>query len=395
MLDHVNRLAERNFDWMVKLRRFFHANPELAFQEFKTSQKIQSELKRLKITLAIHAKTGVVGFLKGRSQKPVCAIRSDMDALPIFEKTELKFKSKTPGRMHACGHDIHMATVLGAAKILNHLKQDLKGSVKFIFQPAEEAPPGGAIEMIKAGVMNTPAVKMIFGLHTDPNIPTGKIGYRDGVLMSEVLDFNLMVKGKGGHGAHPQDTIDSIVISAQLINALQTIVSRTLDPHRQAVLTLGKIEGGTARNVIAGEVRMRGTIRGTESRTVVEVKKALEKITAGVCRAHGARFNLEYVAGYPALYNNPGANRFLVETAATLYGKKSVTYLPEPSLGGEDFAHYLRYAPGAMFRLGTRNRQVGAIYPWHNDRYNADERALIFGSAILAGAVIKYFEQKG
>jgi amidohydrolase len=395
MLDHVKKLAEKNFDWMVRLRRFFHANPELAFQEFKTSQKVQSELKRLKIDIITRVKTGVVGFLKGSSRQLVCALRTDMDALPIQEKTELKFKSKTPGHMHACGHDIHMATVLGAAKILSNLRKDLNGSVKFIFQPAEEAPPGGAIEMIKAGVMKSPAVKMIFGLHTDPNIPTGKIGYRDGVLMSEVLDFNLMVRGRGGHGARPQDTIDSIVISAQLVNALQAIVSRVIDPNRPAVLTIGKIEGGTARNVIAGEVRMRGTIRGTESKTVDDVKKALEKVAAGICRAHGARCNLEYVAGYPVLYNDPGANRFLVETAESLYGKKSVTYLPEPALGGEDFAHYLLYAPGAMFRLGTRNRQVGAIYPWHNDRYNADERSMIFGSAILAGAVIKYFEQKG
>jgi len=380
---------------MVRLRRFFHANPELAFNEFKTSKKIQSELKRLKIGLSVHAGTGVLGLLKGAKNHTACAIRSDMDALPIHEKTGLEFKSRVPGMMHACGHDVHMATVLGAAKILAALREKLKGSVKFIFQPAEEVPPGGAREMIKAGIMRSPPVKMIFGLHTDPNITTGKIGYRDGVLMSEVLDFNLTIKGRGGHGARPQDSIDSIVVASQLLNSLQTIVSRIIDPHYPAVLTIGKIEGGTARNVIAGEVRLRGTIRATDNRIVKKVRRALEEIAGGVSKSFGAGCVIEYVAGYPALRNNSEANRLLVETAMALFGKKSVVMLPEPSLGGEDFARYLQHAPGAMFRLGTRNRRLGAIYQWHSEKYNSDEKAMIFGSAILAGAVLQFLNSKG
>jgi len=377
------------------LRRYFHSNPEIAHHEFKTSQKVKSELARLGIKTEAHAGTGILGFIKGRYEKPVCALRSDMDALPITEKTGLPFRSKNEGIMHACGHDVHIAVLLGAAMILAELKSSLNGSVKLIFQPAEEVPPGGAVEMIKSGVMKKPPVKMIFALHTDPNISTGKIGIRDGVMMSEVLDFNLTVKGKGGHGARPHDTIDSIVISSQIINSLQSIISRNIDPTTPAVLTIGVIEGGTARNVIADEVRMRGTIRGTKTETVRKIKKALEKITGGIIGANNAKIVLEYVAGFPVLVNSPAANKILRETVEELYGKSSIVELPKPSLGGEDFASYLQYSPGAMFRLGVRNRRVNATHQWHTDKYNSDEDSMIYGSAVLAGAVIKYFDEKG
>jgi amidohydrolase len=391
----VEKLSQEIFPRLVALRRYFHSHPETAFKEFETSKKIKSELKRLKIKAATCAVTGIVASLEGLNSSPVCAIRTDMDALPIQEMTGLEFQSKYPGKMHACGHDMHMATVLGAAMILNKLKSRLAGSVRFIFQPAEEVPPGGALEMIKGGAMNPPPVKMIFGLHTDPHIPTGKIGYRDGVLMSEVLDFDLIIRGKGGHGARPHDTVDSIVVASQVINSLQTIISRSISPNSKAVLTVGRIDGGTARNVIANEVNIKGTIRGTETSTVNTVKKTLEKMLKGTCNGFGAKYKLEYVANYPALYNNSEANRILVETATELYGKKSVTELENPALGGEDFARYLKYSPGAMFRLGVRNPKVGAVHGWHSNKYNSDEKAMITGSAILAGAVIKFFEMKG
>ncbi len=379
---------------MITLRRYFHSYPELAFEEQKTSKKIKSELKKLKIEYQSMAGTGVVGFL-GNSSGPVCAIRTDMDALPITESTNLKFRSRHKGKMHACGHDVHMATMLGAAMILNRIRDDLQGGVKFIFQPAEEVPPGGAIRMIKEGVMKNPAVKMIFGLHTDPNIPTGKIGCREGVLMAEVLDFDVTIQGKGGHGARPHDTVDSIVASSQLISTLQTIVSRRIDPIASGVLTIGQIEGGTARNVIAPEVKIQGTIRGTDPNIVQKIKKELEAIIKGVVESFGARFSLEYVANYPVLHNNPKANQLIMETAMGLYGKNSVTMLENPGLGGEDFARYLKFAPGAMFRLGVRNRKAGSTHQWHSDRYNSDERSMIYGSAVLAGAVARFLASKG
>lgn len=395
MLEKIKNLAENYYPRMVELRRYFHAHPETAFKEIQTSRKIKSELNRLKIASNSMAKTGLLGVLKGLKEKPVCALRSDIDALPVHEKTKLPFKSKNKGRMHACGHDMHMAMVLGAAMILKDIKSELKGTVRFIFQPAEEVPPGGAIEMINAGVMKNPPVKMIFGVHNDPNISTGKIGVRDGVMMAEVLDFNLTVRGKGGHGARPHDTIDSIVLASQIISAAQSIISRRINPNEGAVLTIGTIEGGSARNIIAGEVFMRGTIRGTDPKSVQKVKKSLEKTATGITSAHGAKYNLEYVANYPALKNNPAANRFIIETAHKLYGKSSVTYLEKPELGGEDFARYLKYAPGAMFRLGVRNRDAGTVHQWHSDMFNIDEEAMKIGSAILAGAVYNFLDQKG
>jgi len=394
MLKRIKELAPKYHDRMVSLRRYFHSNPELAFEERKTSAKIKSELKRLKIGHKSLARTGVLGFM-GKKSGPVCAIRSDMDALPIIEKTSLRFKSKNAGKMHACGHDIHMATVLGAAMILSDIKSELPGGVKFIFQPAEEVPPGGAIRMIKEGAMKNPPVRMVFGLHTDPNITAGKIGCREGVLMAEVLDFDITIKGRGGHGARPHDTIDSIAVTGQLITTLQTIVSRRIDPIASGVVTIGEISGGTARNVIASEVHLKGTIRATDPDVVQRIKKELETILRGVTQSYGAKFTLEYVANYPVLYNNPRANDLIMETAAELYGKKSVTILENPGLGGEDFARYLKYAPGAMFRLGIRNRKVGAVYQWHSDHYNSDENSMIYGSAVLAGAVVKFLTSKG
>ncbi|MBD3217435.1 MAG: amidohydrolase [candidate division Zixibacteria bacterium] len=395
MLDRIKELAEKYHGRMVELRRYFHAHPETAFEEVQTSKKIKSELSRLKLKSTSMAKTGIMAVLKGKKEKPVCALRSDIDALPIDEKTDLPFKSKNEGRMHACGHDMHMAMVLGAAMILKDIKSDLNGTVRFIFQPAEEVPPGGAIEMIKAGAMKNPPVKMIFGLHNDPIIPSGRIGVRDGVMMSEVLDFNLTIHGQGGHGARPHDAVDSIVIASQIINAAQSIVARRINPNSRAVLTFGTIEGGRARNIIAGEVSLEGTIRGSDSKSVKTVKKSLEKIVTGITNANGAKYNLEYVANYPALKNNPLANRFIIETAQELYGKNSVTYLANPELGGEDFARYLKYAPGAMFRLGVRNRDVGAVHQWHSNMFNVDEEAMKVGSAVLAGAVYNFLDKKG
>ena len=380
---------------MVALRRHFHAHPEIAYTEIKTSQKIRETLSKLKIKSKVCTPTGVLGRLNPGQSGVVCAIRSDMDALPILEQTKLEFKSKTPGLMHACGHDVHMAAVLGAAMILAKLKDRLRGEVRFIFQPAEEVPPGGAGEMIKAGALTKPPVKMIFGLHTDPHIPVGKIGLRDGVMMSAVLDFDLTVRGRGGHGARPHDCHDAIVIAAQLVNSLQTIVSRNIDPVKPAVITIGQIKGGTARNVIANEVKIRGTIRATENKTVQILKKRVRSVSVNTCRAFEADCDLAFIAEYPPLYNCPEANKFISETTVELYGKKSVTMLENPALGGEDFSRYLQYAPGAMFRLGVRNPGIDAIHGWHSNKYMVDEKSMMYGSAILAGAVLRFFDQKG
>lgn len=394
MLDDIRQLADRFYPRMVELRRFFHSHPELAFEEKLTSEKIQATLQDLGIDFEVMAKTGVVGNLTGRQQSPLCALRSDIDALPILEKTGLEFKSKYPGRMHACGHDIHMASVLGAAMILAEIRAELDGSVRFIFQPAEEQPPGGSIKLIEEGVMEGPGVDMIFGLHTDPNIAVGQIGLRDGVLMSEVLDFNLKVTGSGGHGARPHDTVDAVVVASHLVTALQTIVSRNVDPIENAVLTIGRMSGGSVRNVIADEVNLEGTIRGTSSGTVELVKTRLEQVSHNLMEAFNASYDLEYIAGYPVLINDSDANFYITRAAEALFGAECLRYLDNPGLGGEDFSRYLEHAPGSMFRLGIRNPEIGAVHQWHSDRYVCDENALVFASSILAGAVYSFLNHQ-
>ena len=251
--EKIKQISKEIYPQLVKLRRELHQYPETAFQEFKTSERIAKELKKLNLSIKTKVgKTGVVGFLVGKNKGKTVALRSDMDALPVTEQTNFPYKSKNLGKMHACGHDVNMSIVIGAATILTRLKNELKGNVKFIFQPSEEVTPGGAIEMIKNGVLENPKVEGIFSSHVDVNIPVGKIGVKNLAMMAQADDFDLTILGKGGHGARPHEGVDAIVVSAQVIQALQTIVSRRISPLKPVVISLGTIEGGNARNIISG-----------------------------------------------------------------------------------------------------------------------------------------------
>jgi amidohydrolase len=330
--------ARKIFKRQVAWRRHLHRYPEISFQEHKTTAFLKQEVRKLGLRLMpLKMKTGLFAELTGIGSGPIVAVRTDIDALPIEEQTGLSYKSEHPVRMHACGHDMHMATVLGTASVLASVKQHFDGTVRFIFQPAEECPPGGARPMIENGALE--GVSRIFGLHVDPNLAVGKISVRDGVTMGSVYDFDLIIAGRSGHAARPQNAVDAIATAAEVIESVQKVISREIDPVSPAVITFGKIEGGVARNVIADKVRLTGTART------------------------------------------------LSETAFNLYGKGKVLETPQV-LGGEDFACYLQKVPGAMFRLGTRNKKIGADKSWHAADFKVDEVALTVGTALLAMSVL-------
>jgi amidohydrolase len=383
--EKIRSLSKEFFPSLVKLRRELHQYPEIAYTEFKTSEIIVRELQKIGLDIKKGvAKTGVVGLLNKNIKGKTVALRADIDALPVTELTGFPFKSKSPGRMHACGHDVHMSCVIGAAKILSSLKDELPGNVKFIFQPSEEATPGGAYPMIKAGVLKNPEVDGIFGLHCDSNIPVGKIGVKDGPMMAQADDFDITIIGKGGHGARPQDGIDAIVVASAVIQALQTIPSRRISPLKPVVISVGIVQGGTARNIICDKVVLKGTARTLEKSITKKIPELLKEIVAGVTSGYGADFELNYNPGYPVLINDPIMTDLVRGSITNLFGKEAIFEIKEPMMGGEDFAYFLNEVPGSFLRLGIRNEKLGAIYPWHHPKWNVDEEGIYIGSSLLA-----------
>ncbi len=385
----IKNISNRIYPGMVKLHRDLHQYPELNFKEFKTSERIARELTQLKITVKKGiAKTGVVGLLEGKRGGKTVALRADMDALPILEQTNLPYKSKNPGVMHACGHDVHMTCVIGAAKILSTMKDELKGKVKFIFQPSEEVQPGGAKPMVRAGVLKNPNVSAIFGLHCDPSIPIGKIGVREGPFMARADSFDIIVHGIGGHGARPHDGVDAIVVAAQIIQGLQTITSRKISPVEPVVISVGKIEGGTARNIICDRVILKGTARSLNQKVANRIPKLLKEITGGIAKSAGASAPVIYQTGYPVLINPHETTEFARHTISAMFGKDAVYEIQKPLMGAEDFAYYLQKEPGSFLRLGTRNPRKGTYYPWHHPKFSVDENAIKIGASVLAGLAL-------
>jgi len=334
-----------------------------------------------------------MALLEGRKKSPCIAIRSDMDALPVTENTGDFFASKNKGCMHACGHDAHMAIVWGAAKILSAFKDDLGGSVKFLFQPSEEEPPGGATPMIAAGALRNPDVNAILGLHVDPTIPAGKIGLKKGSMMARVDDFNLTVIGRSGHAARPHETVDAVVVASHLVTALQSISSRQVNPLDPVIVTIGRVEGGTARNIIADRVTLYGTARTLDKKLGDKMPDMIKKIADGVCKTFKAKSMLDYRVGYPVLSNNPDMIDILNSTINRMHGKNAIMIKERPGMGAEDYACYLQEVPGAMFLLGIRNKSIGADKPWHHPEFKIDEKVIPLGASVLAGAVIEYFER--
>lgn len=339
--------------------------------------------------LPIKLKTGLLVELKGKFKGPTIAIRTDIDALPIIEQTKLTFKSKNKGCMHACGHDMHMATVLGVAAILNELKDNIHGKVRFIFQPAEEMPPGGARPMIASGALKD--VSTILGLHVDPHLATGKIGLRDGVAMASVTDFDLIIHGQCGHAARPHRAVDAIVTAAEVIESIQKIVSRNIDPIQPVAITFGKVAGGTARNIISDKVILTGTARALSPKAAKVLPRLIKNTAESICKARGATVEMKMIADYPVLSNHPKTNRIFAGNFELLFGKGKIVET-EQTLGGEDFACYLNKTKGAMFRLGVMNKKIKADKSWHSPLFIADEKAIYYGTSLLVASAIDYLQ---
>lgn len=339
--NEILSLAEHLYPLQVKWRRHFHQFPELSDQEFETTRFIRKELSSHGIKfLPLNLKTGAAGIINGR-QRVAVGIRADIDALPIFEKTRLPFRSRHEGVMHACGHDAHTAILMGTSIILQKLRSKIPGAVKLIFQPAEETPPGGADAMIKAGILKSPDIKMIFALHVDPTMPTGEIGLRDGPTMASVTDFDIIIHGRGGHAARPHLGIDAIAVASELVNSMQKIVSRETDPLEPVVITFGTISGGTARNVIADEVILRATARTLSPVSLRRLPGLINRTVDGICCARGAKYDIDFIAGYPVLTNDPAVNRIYRQCYQELFGDRKIALVPQV-MGGEDFAYYLQ-----------------------------------------------------
>jgi amidohydrolase len=372
----------------IRWRRHFHQHPELSNQEFKTTLYIKEQIRKIGIKpIKINIPTGVLAEIKGSKPGKTAAVRTDIDALPITELTELKFASKNKGCMHACGHDTHMAVILGVATILSNFRKEFPGHVRFIFQPAEETPPGGARPMIANGAIKN--VDMIFGLHVDPTLSTGKIGLRDGVVMASVNDFDLIIHGRGGHAARPHDTVDAIVTATEIVESIQKIVSREIDPIEPVVITFGKFEGGTARNIICDKVTLSGTARTLSVESAKKIPKLIRKTADGICRSRGAKLEMKLLASYPVLVNHPKTNEIIQRNFEILFGKNKIAPTDQ-TMGSEDFACYLEKTKGAMFRLGVMNKKIKADKPWHSPHFIVDEEAIFYGTATIVSSVMDY-----
>jgi hippurate hydrolase len=388
----VLELADEFYPEIVRLRRTIHANPELAFEEVATASLVAETLERAGLSPKRGvAKTGVIADLKGARPGKRVALRADMDALPITEATGLEFASKNPGKMHACGHDAHTAIGLGAAMILSKLRDQLKGEVRFLFQPSEERNPGGAPYMIEEGALD--GVDEIYGLHVLSQAEAGTVGFCPGEMMASADELYITIKGKSGHGARPHHTVDPIVTSAQVILALQTLVSRNLDPFAQGVITIGSIHAGFAPNIIPPEVKLIGTLRSMSREWRQYAHRRIHEIVNGVCSANEASADIHIDLGYPVLVNADEHTAFAASAAEEIFGADRV-FEAERLMGAEDFAYYLEKVPGTFYRLGIRNEAQGITADIHNDHFTIDETALKTGAAMQAYLAIAALERK-
>ncbi|MBL0331411.1 MAG: amidohydrolase [Chlorobiota bacterium] len=388
-IDAANKIEGK----LIEIRRTLHANPELAFEEYETSKLAAKSLSEVDIEfISGIAKTGVIGTLKGglSNENSKCvALRGDMDALPIQELTGLPFQSKNPGKMHACGHDSHTTMLIGAAIILSEFREELSGTVKFIFQPSEELLPGGAGVMMKEGALN--GVDAIFGQHVAPFVPAGKLGFYPGMMLASADEIYITIKGKSGHAAMPHTSIDPIITACEVVVALQKIISRTINPFKPGVLTIGKIEGGSATNIIPDEVKLCGTLRAMDEVWRTNTHKRIEDIIKGVCDGNGASYDLEIRLGYPALNNNIESTKFVKSVALEIFGNENV-FDAEPMMGAEDFAFYLQAIPGSFWWIGAGTQEEGCIAGLHNSKFDINESILTKGSAMMAYSAYKFLQ---
>lgn len=375
---------------MIAIRREIHQKPELAFKEFETTALLRKKLRSYGIETKPNGdQTGVIGLLKGAKPGKVMGVRGDIDALPVQEDTGLPFSSKVDGVSHSCGHDINCTTVLACARLLSEMKDDICGTVKFIFQPAEET-LDGSLSMIKNGVMEDPKMDAIICVHTWPEMPGGSIGVRRGAMFAAADRFKITIHGRGGHAAHPHKSIDPVVVAGYLITQLQTIVSREVAPLDSAVVTVGKMVAGTASNIIPNEAVLEGTVRTLSKDTRKSICESLKRIATHTAQGLGATASVEYFVGGPPLINDESLNDLVSAATVELLGQDRLLQVPVASMGAEDFAEYMEFVPGAAIRIGTYDERPESKGALHSSKVVFSEKAIMAGAVMLAGTVSKF-----
>lgn len=382
---------EEIYPELVAFRRDLHMYPELSFQEVQTPQKIAAYLEELGLEVRTGVGgRGVVGTLRGGKPGKTIALRADFDALPIQDDKDVEYKSRVPGVMHACGHDIHTAGLLGVAKVLSEVKAELEGNVVFIHQFAEEVTPGGAKPMIEDGCLD--GVDVIYGAHVWSLGELGEIGLTEGYAMAASDAFEIEITGKGGHGAQPHMTVDSIVVGCQLVLNLQQIVSRRVNPLQPAVLSVGAFHAGNAFNVIANTCKIVGTVRTFNDEVRTTIEESIQQITHSTCEGAGATATVSYRRGYDALWNHPSETQRIERISKQLLGEDHVKRY-EPSMGGEDFAYYLQKVPGTFFNVGGKSPEVEKAFPHHHPMFDVDERSMLVTGKVFISAVLEYLSE--
>jgi amidohydrolase len=389
LLEKIKSLSNEYSAEVVAFRRHLHANPELSYQEFNTVSYVRTQLKQFGLNPTEVAGTGLVVEVAGKNPtKKNVALRADMDALPIHEANKVSYASKVPGVMHACGHDVHTSSLLGTAKILNTVRDQFEGTVRFLFQPGEELNPGGASYMIRDGALKNPQPSGIIGQHVFPHLPVGKIGFREGMYMASADEIYLKVIGKGGHGAAPELAIDPIVIASHIIIGLQQVISRNASPKQPTVLTFGRIIGEGATNIIPNEVNIAGTFRALNEEWRESALKKIQKMAESIAEGMGGKCEVEISRGYPYLQNNPELTRRIRKAAEAYVGPENVVDI-DITLASEDFAYYSQVIPASFYRLGTANKEKGLTSYVHTPTFDIDEDALKIGPGLMAWMAIQ------
>jgi len=390
--NNIRRLADFYFDEIVEIRRHLHQYPELSFHEYETARYIEALLNRLGLSSERVTETGLTGTLrKVEPEARTVALRADIDALPIFEKTGLEYSSKYEGKMHACGHDAHTAMLIGAIKILKSLEDEYSGNVKFIFQPGEEKLPGGALKMIEAGVLENPRPDLIIGQHVYPDLTAGSLGFKPGPYMASTDEIYLTIKGQGGHGALPHQYDDTIYLATEIIQVLQHVICRKSSPRIPTVLSFGKIIANGATNIIPDEVYIEGTFRTMDEKWRNKAHRLIREMADSVVRPTTAKCELSIKRGYPVLVNDTETTEKAIQQSLQMWGKKSIESL-NIRMTAEDFSYYTREIPGVFYRLGIRNKFKGINSPLHSSTFNIDENTLKTGMANLAWLAISFLQ---